>query len=637
MSSFDYTALQDKNEVGSPGLWGGALKAVAALLGGLCTLGGAAHLILHHPRQTPFFPSSSSSSSPSSLSSSSSSSSSTPSSFIPRQGTDAILTRPGFVGPVQLVKPPGSGGPDAPLPLSGQSTKQKENCIFTYGKLAVLLGGSKGKEAWVYGAVGGSEENLAHPTGFSADILKGSLVCFAEEQYEAKLEEANKVYGFTQDTPGDPTCTRRGMVWAVLQDGSATQATWYYLRRFDPQTSPRVAIFGGMGRVGQATFKALSQIGFQNTKVVGRTAPKSQSPLSTHFVPLGCPGFDEFRPGDEARALLREADIILNIMGPFQARKSAELLEALVTEKGKANIRGHPQVLLDVSDDYAYAAMSKKLQDKAKEWEVTTLTTSGLGPGMSNVLVAESLNEHPQEYPDLSIQYFTAGTGGLGPTILTTSFLLLGQDAHVYANGQVVTVPPCSDIHKVNFSQIGTASVVLLDLPDPISLGTHFRLNNSRGFFGTRPEFWNSLHTAIGKLPKKWLQSKQFCTKFALVSIIPTRIVDRFVGGALGMKIEIGDQIIDFYHPSFLQVAGLATALLAQGAWEQGPSAGVYFPEEFYTAPTRQAIIARARQLGCVVTFRAADRPVQVAWQDPHALTGLAKAPRAQAASGKAR
>lgn len=33
--------------------------------------------------------------------------------------------------------------------------------------------------------------------------------------------------------------------------------------------------------------------------------------------------------------------------------------------------------------------------------------------------------------------YYTAGSGGAGPTILATSFLLLGEEAIVYVDGKV--------------------------------------------------------------------------------------------------------------------------------------------------------------------------------------------------------
>lgn len=38
-------------------------------------------------------------------------------------------------------------------------------------------------------------------------------------------------------------------------------------------------------------------------------------------------------------------------------------------------------------------------------------------------------------YGHLRFSYYTAGTGGAGPTILATSFLLLGEEVVAYSKG----------------------------------------------------------------------------------------------------------------------------------------------------------------------------------------------------------
>lgn len=47
--------------------------------------------------------------------------------------------------------------------------------------------------------------------------------------------------------------------------------------------------------------------------------------------------------------------------------------------------------------------------------------------------------------------YYTAGSGGAGPTILATSFLLAGEDAVVYREGKRYTYPPLSNRREVDF------------------------------------------------------------------------------------------------------------------------------------------------------------------------------------------
>ncbi len=55
----------------------------------------------------------------------------------------------------------------------------------------------------------------------------------------------------------------------------------------------------------------------------------------------------------------------------------------------------------------------------------------------------------------LRYSYFTAGSGGAGPTILETSFLLAGEPCTVYKDGQAFTLPPISNPRTVDFGPGG--------------------------------------------------------------------------------------------------------------------------------------------------------------------------------------
>lgn len=51
----------------------------------------------------------------------------------------------------------------------------------------------------------------------------------------------------------------------------------------------------------------------------------------------------------------------------------------------------------------------------------------------------------------LRYSYYTAGSGGAGPTILETSFLLAGEECTVYKDGQPFKLPPISNRRLVDF------------------------------------------------------------------------------------------------------------------------------------------------------------------------------------------
>lgn len=136
---------------------------------------------------------------------------------------------------------------------------------------------------------------------------------------------------------------------------------------------------------------------------------------------------------------------------------------------------------MDVCDDSAYSNVAKSLHEKAKEKGVPCITSGGIYPGVSNLLAAEMLGSARKtsdggaavdakpsvrktdeesrnlflslmeggrtrapfvELQKLLFSYFTAGTGGAGPTILETSLLLAGEPV-TGAWPQFFRVDPC--------------------------------------------------------------------------------------------------------------------------------------------------------------------------------------------------
>eukprot|EP00457_Paulinella_chromatophora_P004530 gb/GEZN01004542.1/.p1 GENE.gb/GEZN01004542.1/~~gb/GEZN01004542.1/.p1 ORF type:complete len:619 (-),score=69.21 gb/GEZN01004542.1/:94-1926(-) len=541
------------------------------------------------------------------------------SAFRPQEGVDSVLIRPG--PPVLQAL--------APVSLDD---KKVESCLFFYGDQyeGAIGKGSERLEGWVYGAKLMDGETLARVTGETGDIVKGHLYCWRRKHflYPDKLAVADKIWDYSVERPQQ---TDRAVVSVVLKDGNVLPAYWYYYsaapeappvatsapalerQRTINLKSPLITVFGGMGKLGRMAVEKLRNLGYKNIQVIGRTYPnmKESKALGSgvKFIQLGCESVDCYAPSAEVLRAVADSDVVLNCMGPFQGRQTAEVLISLLTEKKKRLAQDktetlRPQFYMDVADSYDYAKMCKKLEAECKQLNVTAVTTGGIGPGLSNILVKQALEEHPQgEKPSVIFNYFTAGTGGLGPTILTSSFLLLGQECQIWDNGKQKSVPACSEIKTVNFTQVGPVRVTILNLPEATSMGHTLGLGECKAYFGTAPEIWNSLHVAMAKnIPKKWLQSRDWCANFAKISLVPTRFVEQFTGKALGMKLEVGDQVIDFYHPDGLEVAGIAVAVMVNALLKQGPSTpGVYFPEEFYTAYSRTEMIDDSRKMGCLI------------------------------------
>eukprot|EP00808_Paulinella_micropora_P001037 g48336.t1 len=130
-----------------------------------------------------------------------------PRSFVPAQGVDSVLVKPG-----------------APVAMLGWVFSP--NCLFIYGAAAVPATGAYTTPAWVYGAKVAEEGTLALPTGNAADIVKGELLCWPKGAFVEKMRAADELFNY--DPLKSKQTVVRGAVTAVRQDGATEQAVWYY-------------------------------------------------------------------------------------------------------------------------------------------------------------------------------------------------------------------------------------------------------------------------------------------------------------------------------------------------------------------------------------------------------------------------
>lgn len=199
-----------------------------------------------------------------------------------------------------------------------------------------------------------------------------------------------------------------------------------------------VVVIGGTGRVGASTAAALA-----------RAVPSASIALASRDQS----NFDatiarrpELRSATRRRVdidvpqsllqALNGADLVIHAAGPFQRATSCAVLEAAIA-------CGVPY--LDVCDDTEYAQRGKAQHAKAAAAGIPAIITAGIYPGVSNVMAAHMISMARGEYSsDFSYtesplpgapqprrvlySYFTAGSGGAGPTILNTTFLLAGED-----------------------------------------------------------------------------------------------------------------------------------------------------------------------------------------------------------------
>ncbi|KAF7827335.1 Saccharopine dehydrogenase / Homospermidine synthase [Senna tora] len=220
----------------------------------------------------------------------------------------------------------------------------------------------------------------------------------------------------------------------------------------------RVLVLGGTGRVGGSTAVALSNICPDLRIVVaGRNREKGAAMVAKLGVNSSFAQVDI----DDVKSLetaLEDVDIVVHTAGPFQQTEGCSVLEAAIKTK---------TAYVDVCDDTNYAWRAKSLMSRAVAANIPAITTGGIYPGVSNVMAAELVRAAESEAkvkPErLRFSYYTAGTGGAGPTILSTSFLLLGEEVVAYSKGERLKLKPYSGMLNIDFGKgIGKRDVYLL-------------------------------------------------------------------------------------------------------------------------------------------------------------------------------
>lgn len=362
---------------------------------------------------------------------------------------------------------------------------------------------------------------------------------------------------------------------------------------------------GATGRVGGSTARALSRL-CPNLKLVlaGRNRAKGEQLLSeingnTEFVQV------DIDDATALRAALDGIDLVVHAAGPFQRKEHCNVLESAISRK---------VAYIDVCDDQYYSCRTKCLHEKAKDANVPAITTAGIYPGVSNVMAAElvrlamapNLNSDSEGEPDfLRFSYFTAGSGGAGPTILSTSFLLLGEEVLAYRRGEKLQLKPYSGCLDVDFGKgVGRRSVYLLNLPEVASAYEVLGVRSVSARFGTAPVFWNWAMGAVASLaPPGFLKDKAKVEMLVRLANPLVRAIDGLVGECMSMRVDFettgGKKSVGlFTHKKLSVCVGVAISAFVRAVLEGSTQPGVWYPEEpeGIAVEARQILLERAAE-----------------------------------------
>ncbi|KAK9224719.1 hypothetical protein WN943_009755 [Citrus x changshan-huyou] len=205
----------------------------------------------------------------------------------------------------------------------------------------------------------------------------------------------------------------------------------------------------------------------------------------------------------------------------------------------------------------------------------------------------------------LGFSYYTAGTGGAGPTILATSFLLLGEEVVAYNKGEEITLEPYSGMLSVDFGKgIGRKDVFLLNLPEVRSAREVLGVPTVSARFGTAPFFWNWGMVTMQRLfPAEYLRDRSKVQQLVQLFDPVVRAFDGIAGERVSMRVDLectdGRNTVGIFSHRRLSVSvGTAIAAFVLAVLEGATQPGVWFPEEpeGIAIEAREVLLKRASQ-----------------------------------------
>mmetsp|Transcript_758 Transcript_758/g.1095 ORF Transcript_758/g.1095 Transcript_758/m.1095 type:complete len:453 (-) Transcript_758:28-1386(-) len=395
-----------------------------------------------------------------------------------------------------------------------------------------------------------------------------------------------------------------------------------------PTEKRKILVVGGNGRVGGSAARHLHILDEGNVDLIlgGRSQTsflQSKARICSQLrdASLTIPSivFQELDLDSSPSALANAiracaADAVVHTAGPFQQRMKPSLLEASIEA-------GVPYV--DVCDEPPLCQSGKQLGELAEENGVTAVTAAGIWPGASALMAAQAIDalrdlDGDEKSPvDISMSFFTAGTGNAGATIVSATFLLLCQNALTIANGKELELEPWTEpeAKKVDFKGLqGVKTVRLLDNPDVFTLyNSVSHINSLSSRFATAPGLWNQLFGAMKALvPRDILSNTDLMQKLSIFSLPIIRVVDTLVGATNAMRVDVSSgksgRTCTFIvtHDDLEQCVGLATAAfileLLDGSKSKLIKPGVYYPAEL-PLKSRERILEQVKRDAIVWEF----------------------------------
>eukprot|EP01038_Epipyxis_sp_PR26KG_P013195 gene13195-17682_t len=360
-----------------------------------------------------------------------------------------------------------------------------------------------------------------------------------------------------------------------------------------------ILVIGGSGRVGGSAVRSLSNANIDNLQVSagGRNINnwKNYAELKSISSNVGWKYVD-INDLSNLNNFIMGYDLVINTAGPFQGVKHPNVLKACL--ENSINY-------LDVCDDINLSRIARgpDFQQLAQKNNVKAIISAGIWPGCSSLLaqkLIKSVGGH-EKVDKVVFSFFTAGSGGAGPTILSATFLILGEEVLIYKNGNPIYKKSASDTFTTDFGPIiGFRDVSRLNLIECESCFSS-GVKNVETYFGTAPLIWNKLFVLMANyIPSNILKDRNAMQLFAKISLPLVRLVDTLVGSNNAIRIDIttvnGEKKTAILsHEDMEKSVGDSLAAFAFEILktESVVPAGVFFPEDIKNISFEDNILSK--------------------------------------------
>jgi len=251
-------------------------------------------------------------------------------------------------------------------------------------------------------------------------------------------------------------------------------------------SSKRVLVVGGSGRVGGSVVCQLTKhnaivvVGGKKLESFQQSQARWKELFPTFADNFDSIPFHSINREDatsianillEAEKSEQKIDLVVHTAGPFQGKVNSPngVIQACVE---------HGVAYIDVCDDYCTARAAKaKYTQTALDANVPCILSTGCWPGVSSLMakqltqsVLEKRTHLKPEDLNVDFNFFTAGSGGAGATLLVATFLILSEESLMIVNGRRKEVPAMKEYSRIHFGEkVGDKDVAHLNLLEAAS------------------------------------------------------------------------------------------------------------------------------------------------------------------------